>query len=160
MDGSTLEAAYRALGAAINGLVAEDIQDVDEYSSAPWILAYLILCDEKYVETAATVLEARSTAFDNRAALTTNLAGSMVATHTWGQLADRALATAARLIELLRQIPESYGDLQIRVRLYNRAQQPLFDEWLSWRNLIKLHAEQQVPEYTSKLTALENTLAR
>lgn len=150
----SLITAYDRLGKAVAALRPDGTGLPDKYSTAPWILAYLILCDELYISAGNQVLDNKLAELDNTTVMVTNHAGTLVATHSWPELVARVNRTASQLIALVERIRPEQGDRFVRVVLHNRQLVPVMNEWITWHNLVKLHAEDQVPQYTGKLLEL------
>lgn len=156
-EATALAAAYRRLLAAARALDFDvpDPCDGLTRTTADWILAHLILYDELLVRTSTQVLAGEDEIeIDNSPTMRPDVIGWVIAHHTYRELVERATATSDELIRVVGMIPDRNAEMLVRVRLTSRCGDSVFDEWLFWRDFIRLRADEQVPAHALRLEQL------
>jgi hypothetical protein len=116
-----------------------------------WILAHVALHDDVLAGSARRVRDGDPTIIDTLLAMCADAVGEVIGRGSRPDLVDLVERNSARLISEVGQIPEHRADTLVQVRLTSRTGHRRFDGWLVWRDLIRLRAEEQIPEHCRRL---------
>lgn len=152
MEMSRLAAAYRHVFARARAATDTRGDLFQDLSNASWLIAQLWLCDQILLRAAVETLHGRSAQIHN-STVSANAVGSLVTAHSQEELVDMAEGNAETLLDILSQIPQEHSGKLVQVKLVDRSGTEIFNDWLTWRDLIEFRADEQLPTYITGITS-------
>lgn len=157
MDCSRLGGAYQELLRAARALtdVSGGAESRDMHNGAYWTLCHVALYDRNILTAALKIAGGeRPVVVESGPEMCPDAIGALIAQHTPRELIDLVEGTAMRLLAAVESIPETRADTAVRVRLVTRQGVHAFDDWLGWRDLLSVRADDQLPRHARFIAGL------
>jgi hypothetical protein len=153
LQAESLAEAYRRLVAAAR-LAGGSAQLTDEErAQVDWTLSHIALSDRMLAQAARRVLAGEPARIDNSGAMDEAAIAGLIASTSHEQRVAMVSERAEDLVSLVRLMPPDQGSVSLQARLVNREGHVVFDDRLSWGDLVKARAEQQIPGHAARLEA-------
>jgi len=153
VETKNLSRAYKQLQATAEAITDGSTLTDAARAQVDWLLAHIALSDRALADAARQVLAGRPARIDNASAMSKAEIATVLSSTTHEQRVDMVRRNAKELIDILDRTPHRSAATIVRARLVARNGDLVFDNDLTWGDVIEMRAAEHIPGHAASLAS-------